>query len=85
MAEVILFGSRARGEATDHSDWDVLILLNQNQVSRLLEQEFRDVLFDVELEIEEPISTFVFSRSDWETRHVASPFYKSVMQEGISL
>lgn len=84
-AEVILFGSRVRGQATLNSDWDVLILLDHHPVTRLLEQEFRDVLFDVELEIEEPVSTFVFSRKDWESRLAASPFYKSIQQEGIPL
>ena len=32
-AEVILFGSQARGDARDGSDWDVLILLDKDRVT----------------------------------------------------
>lgn len=39
-AEVILFGSRARGDAKPESDWDILILLNQPEVTRARGREF---------------------------------------------
>ena len=51
----------------------------------MLEKEFRDELFEIELEIGEPISTFVFSKSDWESRHAVTPLYQSVKREGIQL
>ena len=84
-AEVILFGSHARGEAQIDSDWDILILLNNLSVDRKTEKEYREELFDIELEIGEPISTFVFSRNDWETKHSITPLYQDIKQEGISL
>lgn len=37
-AEIIQFGSRARGEAKEDSDWDVLILIDQVKHSRLIEK-----------------------------------------------
>lgn len=84
-AEVILFGSHARGEAHSDSDWDILILLNTLNVDRNTEKEYREELFDIELEIEEPISTFVFSRKDWETKHRITPLYRNIEQDGIRL
>ena len=84
-ADVILFGSRARSQETKGSDWDILILLNQASVSRKLEKEYRDELFDVELEIGEPISTFVFAKADWESRHKITPLYQNIKKEGIYL
>ena len=39
----------------------------------------------LELEIEEPISTFVFSRKDWETKHRITPLYRNIEQDGIRL
>ena len=84
-AEVILFGSHARGEAHIDSDWDILILLNNLSVNRKTEKEYREELFDIELEIGQPISTFVFSRNDWESRHSITPLYQSIKQDGISL
>lgn len=84
-AEIILFGSHARGDSNSNSDWDILVLLNNLTVDRNLEKEYREALFDVELEVGEPISTFVFSKKDWETKHSITPLYLNVKQDGIVL
>ena len=84
-AEIVLFGSRARGEATSDSDWDILILLNDLNVDINLEKEYREELFEVELETGEPISTFVFSKKDWETKHRITPLYDNIKRDGIIL
>ena len=84
-AEVILFGSHARGESHIDSDWDILILLNSFNVNRKIEKEYREELFKVELEVGEPISTFVFSKDEWESKHSITPLYKSVKRDGIIL
>jgi len=84
-AEVVLFGSHARGQANSKSDWDILILLNNIKVDRKIEKEYREELFDIELEIGEPISTFVYSKSDWESKFNVTPLYKNIKQDGILL
>lgn len=81
-AEVILFGSRARGTAHSESDWDLLILLNRENVPMKVEQEFRHSLIDIELETGEAFSTFVFSKNEWENKHWMTPFYASIKEEG---
>jgi predicted nucleotidyltransferase len=40
-AKVILYGSRARGDYNTYSDWDILILVDKENVSLQLEQEYR--------------------------------------------
>ena len=85
FADIILFGSHARGQSHKDSDWDILILLNQSNVNRMIEKEYRDELFDVELEIGEPISLFVFSKSEWEQKHQITPLYQNIKREGILL
>jgi len=84
-ADIVLFGSHARGQSNKNSDWDILILLNQPEVNRSLEKEYRDELFDIELEIEEPISAYVFSKIDWEDKHHMTPLYQNIKREGINL
>ena len=32
-ARILLFGSRARGDARPDSDWDILIILNKNTLN----------------------------------------------------
>ena len=84
-AEVVLFGSRARGDFNQDSDWDILILLNRNTVDKKIEIEYRNELFEIELEIGSPISTFVYSRNEWETKHRITPLYQNIKAEGIYL
>lgn len=84
-AEVVLFGSHARGDATPDSDWDVLILVNQQPLSRKIEKEYREELFDVELEVGEAISTLVLSKQDWRERYSVTPLYQNIINEGILL
>ncbi len=82
-AEVILYGSRARGDNKRDSDWDVMILLNRKNVDKKIEQTFRHHLLDIELEIGVPISVFVYSKSDWEGKYSITPLFKSIKKEGI--
>lgn len=84
-AEVILFGSHARGQANDESDWDILILIDKPKKNRTVEEMYRDEMFHLELELGEPISTFVYSKNDWETKFVYTPLYQNIKQEGIEL
>ncbi len=84
-ADIILFGSHARGTANEDSDWDILILLKTSNVSRQTEQEYRHELFDVELETGESISTFVYSKTEWETKHSVTPLYYNISREGIRI
>ncbi len=83
-AEVYLFGSRARGEAREDSDWDLLVLTNY-PVNFKISGKFMDNLCDVELEIEEALSTFVYYKKKWNTKHKVTPFYESVVNDYIRL
>ena len=84
-ADVILFGSHARGQATDKSDWDILILIDYPKTDRAIEEKYRDETFELELEIGEPISTLIYSKSDWETKHIYSPLFKNIKREGVKI
>jgi len=83
-AKVILFGSRARGDAKKDSDWDLLILIDSQDI-REKEDLFRDKIYDLELETGEIISMFVYNNKDWTSRHKITPLYKSIKKEGVVL
>lgn len=81
-AEVILYGSRARGDERQDSDWDILILTDY-AANLMVERKFRDKLYDLELEIGEAFSVFVYSKNQWQTKQRITPFYHNVSQEGL--
>jgi len=83
-AKLMLFGSQARNEARPDSDWDLLILLDGEKVSN---DDFDRWVFPFislgwSLGIE--INPVVYTYSEWQQRSI-TPFYKSVMKEGIGL
>ena len=80
--EVILFGSRARGDHQPDSDWDFLILLEQ-PVSRADKTAILDALYELELETETVISALVISKPEWHKRSVM-PLYQNIQQEGVA-
>lgn len=82
-AEVILYGSRARGDNKSDSDWDIMILLDRKNVDKKTEQSFRHQLLDLELEIGVPISVYVYSKNDWEGKYSVTPLARSIKKEGI--
>ena len=83
-ADVILYGSRARGDERPDSDWDILVLTDYS-VDLITERKFRDKLYDLELETGEPLSIFVYSKNDWRTKQRITPFYENVTQEGVQI
>ena len=84
-AQAFLFGSRARGDNKPDSDWDILILVNSQSVTSEIEDKFRDVLYNIELESGQIISTFIYPKSFWLNNLRYSPLYRSVKKEGIKL
>ncbi len=82
---VYLFGSRARGDAKPESDWDILILVDENRITHEIEDKFREKLYDIELETGQIISTFIYPKAYWQNTLAYSPLYRNVEKEGIRL
>jgi predicted nucleotidyltransferase len=84
-AEIILYGSRARGTARTDSDWDFLILLPASR-DRTLEAQIQDRLYDVELETETVLSSIIRSKQEWHSsRYAVLPLRLQIEQDGVRL
>ena len=84
-AKVYLYGSRARNKSNKLSDWDVLILLNEENISSDLERKIAHSLYDIEFDTGELISPMIYTYKDWETKYKVTPFYKNIVKEMIEL
>lgn len=82
-AEIILFGSRARGDFQRESDWDLLILLTR-LINEEIKEKIRDELFEIELETEQSISSIIQSEKSWNDFYI-TPFYQNIKKEGVRL
>ncbi len=84
-AEIILYGSRARGTARADSDWDFLILL-PDTVNKALEMRIKDALYDIELETGMVLSSIVRSKKEWfSSRYRVVPLRKEIEKDGIAI
>ncbi len=84
-ATIILYGSYARGDHRKSSDVDLLILLDKERVTREDEKKIKYPLYDIEFDTGRIISPFILTKSDWESKHKMTPFYKNVHKEGVVL
>ena len=82
LADIILYGSRARGDYRPDSDCDILILVN-SPADIETEKVFRHKLYDVELDLGEPVSTYVYNKQEWNSKYWMTPLFKNISNEGI--
>jgi len=84
ILQIILFGSKARGDSHPWSDIDILIILAQE--SWPLRQRISTIAADVSLECDVIIGPRVIGQERWERmRQHGFRLYRSVIAEGIPL
>lgn len=84
-ASVILFGSRARGDAEDDSDWDFLVLTQQTDTDGLSDKLRKKLLREVELKYNVAISLMLKNASLWQSDYAVTNIFESINEEGILL
>ncbi len=82
--KLILFGSQARGDAHAESDWDILMLLNKQNIEYSDFERYAYPFVELGLSFGEYFSIKQYTYSDWNQRK-GTPFYKNVEKEGIEI
>lgn len=83
-AEIWLYGSRANNTAKKDSDWDILIVLDKEKISFEYEKQLTSPIYDLEFQIGEVLSVFIYTKTEWEKRK-HTPFYNNVLENKIVL
>ncbi len=82
LKELVLFGSRARGDARPDSDYDVLVVVDERSVA------LRDRLLDVEVDMLTHAGAHfasLFRSVDEWARAKGYPLARNIAREGVAL
>ena len=86
LKAVILYGSVARGTATEESDIDIMVLIDGTaQELRTFEDQLSDVSADISIKYFKVFSIMDISYQEYMRWMNTLPFYKNVSQEGVVL
>lgn len=77
-----LYGSQARGDFHNDSDWDLLILLDKEKITSDDHDNCGYPFRELGWNLDATISPILYTLSDWE-KYSFTPFYKNVEQDKI--
>ena len=82
--KVILYGSQAREDAREDSDWDLLILLDKTRIEESDYERISYPIYELGWKYGQHFSPKLYTVNDWLKRKF-TPFFKNVENEGIVL
>lgn len=83
-AHVYLYGSRARGDARENSDWDLLIVADDSIFTNNAFERFAYPFTEIGWRLGEQITPLLYSKSEWNAARNTA-FYLNVQNDAILL
>lgn len=83
-SKVILFGSRARNDAREDSDWDLLIILNKDKRNVSDIEKYACPFMELGYEVNAEINPIVYTQKEWDKQKFTM-FHHNVEKEGIEI
>lgn len=77
-----LYGSRARGDATEQSDWDLLIILDKPKLEQSDYDNISFPLTELGWETGDVILPTMYTKTEWEGMSFM-PYYKNVERDKV--
>ncbi len=84
-ADVILYGSRARGDADEYSDYDILVLTD-GPSDIPVHKKMIESIYPLELDTGAVLTLAIYNRQQWDTPlYRAMPFHENIDRDGVIL
>lgn len=83
-SRLLLYGSRARGDSHEDSDWDMLIILDKHTASHDDYDRYAFPFHMLGAELQQVFSPIVYGIGQWK-QMTTSPFYENVQNDKIEL
>ncbi len=84
VSAIMLYGSSARGTATNESDVDIAVMVRK-ALSKEEENRLDDLIVDLNLKYDKVFSVVDIADDEYQKWKNIVPFYKNVSSEGIIL
>jgi predicted nucleotidyltransferase len=85
QADIILYGSKARGDYDEFSDIDLLVLLD-SEVDRSLREEVGEIRYEMELKYDVVFGLMIENKDFWNSPLAkAMPLHWNVDREGVMI
>lgn len=78
--DIILFGSRARGDFQSESDYDILVLVTKK--TKELRDKIDEIVWEIAWEHNVVITAFTYEKSRFENDRF-EPFFMNIQKEGV--
>ena len=75
-----LYGSRARGDNRNDSDWDLLVLVDKDKIQWSDYDNYAYPFTELGWRIGQTINPVLYSKQEWNARHFSS-FYHNVQND----
>ena len=82
VKDVVLFGSRARGDSNKFSDYDVLIILRKDYSGKD-ENKILDLCYDIDLKHDILLDVHIISDKELKTIRGKQPIFTNAIKSGI--
>ena len=84
LDRIVLYGSYARGEASEESDVDIALILRRPETEKK-HAAMTDIVVDYELECGKTLSVITIDKRQYSSWRETLPFYTNMEKEGIIL
>lgn len=84
VIRIVLYGSQARGTATEASDVDIAIFVPE-RLNRIADDKLSDVIVEMNLKYDKVFAVIDIDEAVYEKWKAVTPFYQNVDREGIVL
>lgn len=86
LCKIILYGSYARGDYSEDSDIDIMILLDLSDMDiKSYRHQLSDLTFDLNMDYDVDIKPIAKSKEQYQKWMKNYPFYANVNKEGLIL
>ncbi len=80
IMDIILFGSRARGDFQSESDYDILVLVSKK--TKELRDKIDEIVWEIAWEHNVVITAFTYEKSRFENDRF-EPLFMNIQKEGV--